>query len=88
MEHDLNTYIVNKEFAQQWYGQRLDWDVREAISLLSATTQCPCIAIAFYIGESIGFTPLLMSNIDSLIKIYGYTKIKNQPFNSPYLESL
>lgn len=89
MEHDLNTYAVNKEFAQQWYNQRLDWDVREAISLLSATTQCPCIAIAFYIGESTGFIdPLLLSNIDNLIAIYGYTKIKNQPSNSPYLESM
>lgn len=83
---DLNHYLVNKPFIQNWYAEHGKDNPREVVSLFAPATHCPVIVLAFYISESVGFIPELVLQIESLIKFYGYTQIKNQPENSPFLE--
>ncbi len=55
---------------------------------MAPSIECPCIVVAFYLSEDIGWTLELMKAVDTLIKFYGYEEIKNQKEGSPYLVSL
>ena len=83
---DLNTYAVNKKPFIDWYKRTDQQNVGDAISVWATSTQCPCIALAFYISEHIGFTPELISKINGLIKFYNYKEFLNQPSSSPYIQ--
>ena len=87
MQMDLNKYTVNRKFIQDGYKNSKSGfkNVGEAISIFASSTHCPCIILAFYLAESIGFTPDLVKFIDSQIKYYGYKEIYNQMPGSPYL---
>lgn len=86
MQLDLDTYAnSSKKSIQNWYRRHSDERITDIISIQAACTNCPCIALAFYLAEDIGFTPELIRLIDIFIKSNGYTKILNQPPNSPYL---
>lgn len=86
MQLDLDTYASSsKEAIQNWYRRHNDERITDIISIQAACTHCPCIVLAFYLAEDIGFTPELVRLIDIFIKSYGYTEIRNQPPDSPYL---
>jgi hypothetical protein len=85
MQLDLNTYSVNRIPIQDWYRWHGDQRITDIISIQAAGTHCPCIALAFYLAEDIGYTPELIRLIDIFIKDYGYTEILNQSLDSPYL---
>lgn len=85
MTIDLKKYAINRPFIQQWYKKNNNYDISKTISLHAAGMHCPCIALAFYLAEDIGYTPELIRIIDILIKTYDYTEIKNQLPGSPYL---
>lgn len=82
---DLNKYAINRPFIQQQYDKEPTRDVVWTVSMWAACTHCPCIVLAFYIAEHIGYTKELVNTIDHLIKDYGYTEILNQLPGSPYL---
>lgn len=86
MHIDLDLYLINKPFVQYWYETNADKSINGAVSILAASTGCPCIALAFYLSEDLGFTPTLIHLINSLIEFYGYKEIAGQPNNSPYLD--
>lgn len=76
MKVDLNKYIVNKKFVQSFYRQKKSlYDVGSTVGLLATSTGCPCVVVAFYLGEDIGFTEELVAIIGRLVKFYGYTEI-------------
>ena len=83
MIFDINRYVVNRPFIQNYY--RLNGgDPVYAVSLLAATVGCPVIVLAYYLAESVGFTPGLIKTIQSQIdRGYG---IKNGPDNDPFKE--
>ncbi len=87
MTIDLNTYAVNRRYIQDWYRNSdvRDEDLCKSIAEWSASLSCPCIALAFYVGELNGYVPVIRAQIDRLIVLYGYSEILNQLPGSPYL---
>lgn len=85
MRIDLNIYASNRRYIVDWYGKSKNKNVSYAISFLAPILHCPCIALAFYISETVGFTVELRRIIDRQIESYGYREILNQPDDSPYL---
>ncbi len=84
---DLNKYTVNKAFVIQWYKDN-GKDAEATISIMACSIMVPCLVLAFYLAEEIGFTEELIRKIDILIKFYGYKKILNQQSDSPYLSMI
>ena len=84
---DLNLYLINKPFIQEWYASHKDTnkDITTVVSMWASALSCPCLVLAFYLAETEGFTPALVKNMDSLIKFYDYRVILGQSSNSPYL---
>lgn len=87
MRVDLNKYVINRKFAQDFYKAKSNiYDLGIAISLLATITGCPCVVIAFYLGEDIGFSIELVGIISRLGKFYGYTEFIGAP--ESYYEAL
>ena len=82
---DLDKYRAHKTYTQIWYRQNAHLGLSTAISIWAPSTHCPCIAVAFFIADDIGYTPELIRIIDILIKSYNYKRILGQGENSPYL---
>lgn len=82
---DLNTYLVNKTFVQEWHKENGQDKPCLTVSIMAPATHCPCIVLAFYLSETLGFTPELTTMIGRLIKFYNYREINSQPDNSPFL---
>lgn len=83
MRFDLNRFLVNKLFVQNYFKKN-GGSPGYAVSLISATAGCPVIVLAFYLAEDIGFVPELVKTIQTQIN-RGY-RVENQPANSPFLE--
>lgn len=83
---DLDHYLVNRSFIQKWHQDNGDNQPCLTVSILAPATHCPCIVLAFYLAETVGFTPEMMSMIEGLIKFYTYSEINHQPENSPFKE--
>lgn len=62
------------------------YDLGSAISLCATSTGCPCVVVAFYLGEDIGFTPEVIDAINRFVKFYGYTEFIGAP--ESYYEAL
>jgi hypothetical protein len=86
MRLDLNKYVVNKAFIQEQWRKSPNRDIGQVISMVATSTHCPCVVLAFYLAEGIGYTPELTKIIGDLIKFYGYTEILNQSEGSPFLK--
>lgn len=81
---DIGIYSVNRDFVRNWYAKNEGKDsIGHAISALACSTMCPCIVIAYWIGEITNWHPEALQAIDRLTKFYGYTEIKNKPEGSP-----
>ena len=83
MRIDLNTYKVNKKFIQDKYLEQPDCDIGTLISTLACGTMCPCIVVAYWIGEISGWHQDAVDAIKRLTKFYGYKEIVNKPDGSP-----
>lgn len=84
MKLDIATYSINRTFVQNWYLKNKDKDSPgHAISSLACSTMCPCIVIAYWIGEITDWCPEVLEAIDRLTKFYGYTEILNKPEGCP-----
>lgn len=80
MKLDLTKYVVNRNFVQNFYRTNKEvYGLGNSISLCATTTGCPCVAVAFYLGEDIGFTPEIIETIDRFAKFYGYTEFVGVP---------
>jgi hypothetical protein len=81
---DLEKYIVNRPIVQNWYlhNNKMYKDI-EAVAIMAVSTGCPCICVAYWIGEINGWSPAILDNIGSITKFYGYVKILGRPANSP-----
>lgn len=87
MKIDLTRYVVNKKFVQNFYrAKKEQYDLGSAISMCATTTGCPCVVVAFYLGEDIGFTPEVIDSINRFVKFYGYTEFIGAP--ESYYEAL
>jgi len=76
---DLDKYRINRRFIHEWFIDNAEGDVNAAISILAQATMCPCIVVAYFLGEVTGWTPELARHIETLRKFYGYTEIRNKP---------
>ena len=84
MTIDINTYIVNRTFVQEWYlRNKNDISIGDSIGILAYSTMCPCIAIAFWIGEACNWHPDVIVSINSLIRFYNYEQIIGKPEGCP-----
>lgn len=80
MKMDLNKYLINKSFIQNFYRKNKEiYTLGYTISLCGASTGCPCIALAFYLGEDIGFTQEILDTISRFAKNYEYTEFVGAP---------
>jgi hypothetical protein len=80
---DINLYIGSKSFILSWHRRKGNID--KTISMMPSVTFVPCIAVAIWIGEHDGWTPEIVSRIESIIAFYGYTKINGKPEGCPIL---
>jgi hypothetical protein len=84
MIEDLNVYKIQKSHAQRWFLNKGNGDIDKAISALAIITSCPCIVVAYWIGEVAGWPPEVKEAIDRFKKFYHYEKILNIPDSCPY----
>jgi hypothetical protein len=81
---DIARYNINKPFVQGWYLKNKGKDsIGHVISSLACSTMCPCIVIAFWIGEITDWHPEALAAIERLTKFYGYKEIVNKPKGCP-----
>lgn len=80
---DISKYEINKEFIIRKYHDRKTDDLIQIIAELACATMCPCIAVAYWIGEAAGWPPLVVQHIQDLKEFYRYTEITGKPVNSP-----
>lgn len=83
MIEDCNKYTLNKEFVQKWYRDHGNNEPAKVVSVMATATMVPCIVVAYWIGEITDWPEEIIVSIQSLIKFYGYTEIKNKPEGSP-----
>ena len=77
---DLTRYEVNKSIVQRFYRAKNNiYDLGTIISLCATSTRCPCVVIAFYLGEDIGFTSEVIDEINRFVKFYGYSGFIGAP---------
>lgn len=90
MKLDLNKYSskANKEFIQNIYRASRDRDMVAVISMVAPSIHCPNIALGFFLAETEGFTPELVTMIERLAFFYKYDEVLNQPLNSPFLDNM
>lgn len=81
---DINTYSINKAFIQEWFLKNRNGEsIGTIISLLACSTMCPCIVVAYWIGEVSNWHPDALLSIERLTEFYGYTEILNKPPGAP-----
>ena len=84
MRVDIDKYAINREFVRKFYQNRQsDDDLGVLISSLACATMCPCIVIAYWIGEDSNWHPDTIESIKRLTKFYGYTEIVGKPPGAP-----
>jgi hypothetical protein len=81
---DLNKYTVNKKPIQDWYRNNKDnAPIGLMVSSMAVSTMCPCIVVAFYIGEVSGWPQEILESIERLTKFYDYTEVIGKPESYP-----
>jgi len=80
MKINLNQYVLNRPIVQSWWrkDKELTQDpeaLSKAIAAYAVATHCPCVAIAHYIAEDIGYNQILLDKIAMLMAFYGYTDV-------------
>lgn len=80
---DISKYEINKEFVVRKYNERKTNDLVRVIAELACATMCPCIAVAYWIGEAANWPPEVVKHIQDLKNFYSYTEIYGKPPNSP-----
>lgn len=78
---------VNRTVVQEWYVKNKDHNtIVQTISIMACSTMCPCICVAYWLGEITEWHPDVIASIKMLTKFYGYTMILNKPEGAPELE--
>lgn len=80
---DLALYSKSKAFVQEWHLQHGRGDHLGTIAKYAGYTHIPCIVLAYWVGEVTGWPKVVVDNIESLKKFYGYIEIKNAPPGAP-----
>lgn len=83
MHIDLGAYEGSKNLIVNWLSGRDPKDLMHNISKIAVSTHCPCIVVAYFAGDALGWTEELVKHIKSLIEFYGYSEIANKPEGSP-----
>lgn len=84
MRMNIDSYKVNKAFVQKWYEDNKDkMEIGMIISSLACSTMCPCVVIAYWVGESANWPKEVIETIERLTKFYGYSEIVGKPEGSP-----
>lgn len=81
---DINKYIINKKFIQEWFLENGE-EMGLSVSIMANSTMVPCVVCAFWIGEAAGWPTEMKSKIERLVKFYGYTEIIGVPDTCPYV---
>ena len=80
---DLNVYKINKLAAQRLFLSKDHGNIDKAISTIAIVTGCPCIVVAYWLGEIAGWETV-EQQIKTLKQFYGYIGIINAPPDCPY----
>lgn len=83
MRIDLQIYKINREFVHKWFLEKGNGDISRSISILAIVTGCPCIVIAYWLGEITNWPSDVIYSIQALKQFYGYSEILNTPTNTP-----
>lgn len=76
--------LVNKPVVNRWWHTRGHLKPDDAVATMANATTVPCIIVAYWLGEITGYPDWLKKTVDSLVKFYGYTEIKNKPEGCPW----
>ena len=82
---DLNKYNAErKKFVQDWVKRNGHIDITESVAIMAIASACPCIVVAYWIGEMFNWPDSVKKNVDSLMKFYRYSGVKNKPEGCPW----
>ncbi len=84
MIEDLGKYNKDLKISVQTLFLSRDERGRNRILEICDPFKVPCIVVAYWCGEAAGWPDYLKRSVDSLVKWYGYTEIKNKPLNCPW----
>lgn len=80
---DLALYERSRGFVQKWHLEHGRGDHLATISKFAGYTHIPCIVIAYWLGDVTGWPPVIVHNIETLKKFYGYEEVLNKPAGAP-----
>lgn len=83
MTIDIGKFTASKLTILNYFEGASGGDVQKTVSMGAQITGVPCIVIAFWLGERIGWTVEILETISRLINFYGYTEILGKPTGAP-----
>lgn len=83
MHIDIAKYERSKSFVLDFYYGKGRKEVNYTVSMGAIIYMVPCIVIAYWLGEELGWPPEVVGKIDRLIKFYDYKEILNKPPGAP-----
>ena len=84
MIEDLAKFEGRKVTVQKWYQDiGKERGISYSVGAASDFTGCPCIVVAYWIGEMENWSEESLKNIKGLMDFYRYTEILNKPTGAP-----
>lgn len=76
MNIKLGIYRNNVDFLNMLWDRDPTQTVNDFVSRAALATGVPCIVVAHYLGEHIGFTDDVNKKIKNLMEFYGYENVE------------
>jgi hypothetical protein len=83
MKINLNNYALVKADLQRIVALQRDTSIERCITIVSVATHVPLIAVAFFVGEAMGWPQEILDMIERLTKEYGYDEVIGIPESFP-----
>jgi hypothetical protein len=75
MRVEIGRYRNSKDFILYLWNKDKSNDHNSFVANAAVATGVPCIVVAHFLGEIIGFTPEVNAIMKRLTKFYGYTEV-------------
>lgn len=74
----------HKVTSLRWYKDNGQDNPCNAVAIISSISPIPCIVIAYWLGELLGYPDDLKAKVEMLTKYYEYKQILGKPIDCPW----
>lgn len=83
MTIDIGRFEGSKRIVLNYFAGAGGKNISHTVSMGAQITGVPCIVIAFWLGEHLGWSTEILTTIGRLKRFYGYTSILGIPEGGP-----